>query len=96
MELYNKGTFSEDILPVVIIGKSQHYILVVFRFMWLSGFSEYSSMSTHNSFLHAKYIQNISILVLLFLSPIFIFFFFYLYCSSVSNLKCCIAAKVQN
>lgn len=31
MELYNKGTFSEDILPVVIIGKSQHYVFVVFK-----------------------------------------------------------------
>lgn len=27
MELYNKDTFSEDILPVVIVGKSCHNIL---------------------------------------------------------------------
>lgn len=38
MELYNKDTFSEDILPVVIVGKSQHYIFVVVSFMWLSEF----------------------------------------------------------
>jgi len=41
MEMYNKDTFSEDILPVVIIGKSQHYIFVVSSFMGLSGFCEY-------------------------------------------------------
>lgn len=31
MELHNKDTFSEDILPVVIVGKSWHYIFVVFE-----------------------------------------------------------------
>ncbi len=28
MELYNKDTFSEDILPVVIVGKSCHIYLL--------------------------------------------------------------------
>lgn len=66
-------------------------------FMWLSGFTEYSSMSTHNSFLHAKCIQNISILVLLFLSPIFIFFLSILFfCEPFKMLYCSQGPKLTN
>lgn len=31
MELYHKDSFSGEILPVVIVGKNQRYIFVVFK-----------------------------------------------------------------
>lgn len=81
MELYNKDTFSEDILPVVIVGKSCQYIFVVHE---------------HSQLLMHIYMHNACKTILFLFCCFFLIVICVLDCTSQSNLKCCIAAKVQN